>query len=214
MRPRAKRDLSILFGVLGVVAGVFFINYNFQRTNLWERMEALRTTVEQQREAQGTRLLKWALLRQTKGTVRSGPTFDTRLLEYDQKTVNLIGFMVPLEQFRDVTEFILLPVPIECYFCQMPPLRDVVLVHMKPGSTSGLYKEPVMVQGTLMLHQGPNTKFFYTLENAIVEAGKRGGSLTRKTIAPQHMIPQHPVQQEPLYPGAEPPQAAPDTNQP
>jgi len=77
-----------------------------------------------------------------------------------------MGFMTPIDQFREATHFMLLPLPIECYFCQAPPLRDVMLVRMTQGETVNMVEEPVMMSGRLALNADGGEKFFYTLENA------------------------------------------------
>ena len=86
------------------------------------------------------------------------------------------------EQFRDVTQFLLLPIPIECYFCSMPPSRDVIFVTLRKGEKVDIYNEPVLLRGTINLHQGSHVKFFYTLDETIdrdkIEASLSAGLLT------------------------------------
>ena len=208
MRKRAKRDLSVILGVVAILVAMAMANNFFYRSSLAERMVKYRQQVEQDRRSGGLDLLQWNLLRNTKGTVRSGPTFDPKLVEYDQKRVDLVGFMVPLDTFRQMKEFLLLPMPIECYFCGAPPMRDVMVVQMAEGETTDLFKEPVLINGTLKLNQGPGTKFFYVISGAKMGPGKEGGTLTRKTVEQQHMV--HPQQSdEPLLQGAEPPKPVP-----
>ena len=59
----------------------------------------------------------------------------------------MIGFMVPMETFIDVEEFMMLPIPIECYFCAMPPSKDVLYVKLQEGETQQIFSEPVLVLG-------------------------------------------------------------------
>ncbi len=197
MRRRTKQEFVVILGIILLLATVVLVNGYFQRSSLADRMEAIRKKVEQGRKTEGLELLQWPLLQKTTGTVRKGPTFDERLLKYDQQPVDIVGFMVPLEQFRGMTEFLLLPIPIECYFCQSPPLRDVMVVQMEKGKTTPLYREPVLINGILNLKKGPNTKFFYVITNANMGPGKRGGKLTIKDVAAQHMIPNHQPTQAP-----------------
>lgn len=206
MRRRAKRDLSIIAGVVIIIVSVALLNNFFYRSNLAERMDKYRQKIERDRRGGGLDLLQWNVLRKTKGSMRSGPSFDEKLLQYDASRVDIVGFMVPLEQFRKMTEFLLLPIPIECYFCQTPPMRDVVIVQMAKGETTDLYKEPVLINGNLKLCKEPGSKFFYIIEDAKMGPGKAGGTLTHKDVSQQHMV--HPIPQEPLLDGTEPPKPA------
>ncbi|MBI2432757.1 MAG: DUF3299 domain-containing protein [Candidatus Hydrogenedentes bacterium] len=208
MRRRAKRDLFVIFGVVVVLALVAFANYNFQRNDLARRMDALRRQAEKEQINKGFELLDWKLLTDTKGSARKGPSFLDQLRSHNGEHVNLVGFMQPLDQFRGMTEFILLPLPIECYFCQIPPISHVVLVHMAESEGVDLVEEPVIINGTLTLNEGP-TKFFYTIENARRGAAI-GDKLTPRRLKEEHMVPRH-TQTEVLQPGFEPPKT-PDLN--
>ncbi len=205
MRRRVKRDLTIFVGIVAVLVVVAFANTQFERSNLAERMEQYRQRVEEDRVTGGLDLLSWNLLRKTTGNMRSGPEFHEALLEYDGQRVDIVGFMVPLEQFRNVSEFLLLPLPIECYFCEAPPMRDVMVVQMAQGEATDIFQEPVLINGNLKLNQGPGTKFFYVISDAKMGPGKKGGSLTRKSIGAEHMVPGHEKTKEELLPPAQPP---------
>lgn len=188
MRKRTKRELAVFAGIAVLLAVIVLANSAFQRGNLAERMDRYRRQVEASRKTEGLELLQWPLLRKTTGNMRRGPTFDERLIAMDNARVDIVGFMVPINQFRNMTEFLLLPVPIECYFCQAPPMRDVVVVQMAEGETTNLFREPVLVNGLLTLNHGPGTKFFYVISDARMGPGTKGGTLTQKTVAPQHML--------------------------
>ena len=191
MRRRTKRDLGIFAGIVLVLGGLTFANMTINRGSLASEMDALRRQVEAQRLSEGDELLSWSLIRETKGSPRRGGVYDPELLKYDGEIVNLIGFMVPQEQFRDVTEFLLLPLPIECYFCQMPPAKDVVLVQLKEGETADIYKEPIIINGNWTIHEGPDNKFLYSIQEGALGAGEMGGSLSRRKLKLQHMLPKH-----------------------
>lgn len=216
MRKRVVRDIGTFFGVVVILAAVVFVNTEMRRGSLKDQMEKVRRTAEARQRGSGADLLSWDVLRATTGTRRTGPAFDKRLEEKRGETVSLIGFMVPLYDFRDIKEFILLPVPIECYFCQAPPMRDVMLVQMAEGQATELMKEPVLVSGELTLNEGEGTKFFYVIKGATRGAAEKGGKLTKKKITQEHVM--HAIgakqneeaQQEPLMQGQEPPKPAPD----
>ncbi len=205
MRRRVKRELTALAGVAVVLGAVVFFNYNLQRGELWEKFEKMRIAAERSRTNLGLELLPWKLLMETRGSLRSGGIFAEDLVARDGEHIDIIGFIVPLNQFRKMTEFILLPVPIECYFCRMPPARDVLYVKMAEGETVDyVWQEPILVNGNIKLQQGPDQKFFYVIENAKYGPGQAGGDLTRKDIPAEHMQPEH-DKVETLDPGYEPP---------
>jgi hypothetical protein len=202
LKRRTKRDLGVLVAVLAVIGGVAFANSQLRRTGLAGDFEALREQLEAKRLSSGINLLKWNIVRSTTGNLRAGAKFSEELAAYDGKQVLIIGFMVPEDTFRDVNHFLLLPIPLECYFCSMPPQRDVLLVRMREGTTTNIMSEPVLIRGTLALQRGPGIKFFYSLEDASFEAAEDGGALTQKRLKLQHMIPSHEKDDSMLLPGA------------
>ena len=215
MRRRVVRDLSTILGIIVILTAVVLLNGYLRRGGLAEQMDKVRRKAETEQRNYGVDLLSWELLRQTKGTKNSGPTFAAELLPKKNTQVSLIGFMVPQYDFRQMTEFILLPLPIECYFCQAPPMREVVLVQMAKDAKVDLVKEPVMISGELTLNEGKGTKFFYVLKNATRGAAERGGKLTRQQVSQDHMMhgaaqkQAEESQNETLAPGKEPPTKAP-----
>ena len=102
-----------------------------------------------------------------------------------------MGFMVPQEQFRNVDNFMMLPLPIECYFCAMPPDRYIMNVQLKEGEKEDIWREPVLIIGTLNIHRGPDVRFFYSLTDAVLVPADEDASLTRREMELQHMLPQH-----------------------
>ena len=183
MRKRVVRDLGTLIGVVVILAFVVGINMYMRRQGLIDKFDAMRRQFEAQAVQAGTDVLDWELLRDTKGTIRSGAKFPEELLPKAGQIVNLMGFTTPIDQFRAATHFMLLPLPIECYFCQAPPMRDVMLVHMAEGEATDMYEEPVMLTGRLVLNEGKGQQFFYTLEDAIMTS--KGGTAT-KSYSKQH----------------------------
>jgi len=202
VKRRTRRDISIFIAIVAVIGGIVFFNAQLGRRGLADDFEKLRERLEQARLNSGIQLLRWELVRTTKGSLRGGGKFNPELVAQNGKEVFMIGFMVPNETYRAVTEFLMLPIPIECYFCQLPPSRDVLWIKLRPGQTADISPEPVLIRGTLTLHEGPGVKFFYSLENATFEAAEDGGHLTKKRIKFQHMVPNHkPTNDSDLLPG-------------
>lgn len=189
MRRRVVRDLGTIAGIAVILAGVVGLNIYYRLDTLSQKYDRIRRIAEAERTRGGKEILDWELLRKTKGSLRSGPQFDEKLVARakDGRSANLMGFMQPIDQFRNVSHFMLLPLPIECYFCQMPPARDVMLVKMMEGEVTMIAQEPVLVTGKLNLHEGPKQKFFYSMSNSTLEAGKSGEKLSTRTFGEEHM---------------------------
>jgi hypothetical protein len=191
VRQRTKRDLIAALGVVVVLIGVWLVNDTFNRGALAAQKDKERRHWEGERRRSGMEVLRWEYMRDTAGSLRSGPTFSEELKQWENKQVNVIGFMVPENEFRDIKEFMLLPLPIECYFCKRPPMHDVMHVVMEEGTSTNLWEQPVLINGVLRLHPGPNDKYFYTIEHAALASAEEGATLQRRYIDPEHMLPQH-----------------------
>ncbi len=195
MRKRTKRDigifLAVVLAIVGLIGLVAVVNTQLRRGNLAQQYERLREGLEAGHLQEGMNLLPWSLPRKTKGRLISGGTFAADLFKYNNQPVHMTGFMVPQESFIDVSDFMLLPIPIECYFCSMPPSRDVLYVQLQEGETAQIYAEPVLILGTFKIHEGPDQKYFYSLTDATIKAAEDGGELTRRRLKLQHMLPVH-----------------------
>jgi len=200
VRQRTKRDLIAILGVVVVLIAVFLVNDTFNRGALAAQKDKERRHWEGERAKSGMEILRWRHMRDTTGTLRSGPTFTEELKQWDNKQVNLVGFMVPENEFRNIKEFMLLPLPIECYFCKRPPMHDVMHVVMEEGESTNLWEQPVLINGVLRLHEGTGNKYFYSIEHAALAPAEEGAALERRYIDPEHMLPQH-TQEEELMEG-------------
>jgi len=187
MKRRTKRDLTIFFGALIIIIAVAAMNTQVGRLGMREDFEKQLLALESRQLEKGDLILEWKYMRKTKGTLRKGGRFAEEVLAHDGDVINLIGYMVPQAEFRNVTEFLLLPIPLECYFCSMPPPRDVMLIQLEKGETTHIYEDPVILSGRLNVNQGPDQKFFYKMDHVMLE-GLDGIELKRKRLELQHML--------------------------
>lgn len=163
MRRRAKRDLITLVGIIAILGAIVGINTYMRFEGLKERFEAMRMAKEKEIEGQGFKVIKWDMFREITG--KRAPKFPDSLSSIDGDPVNLCGFMSPINQFSDVDEFMLLPVPISCYFCDAPPMRDIV--HVTLQKRGRMVEEPIVVGGLLELTKEQKPKFFTTIKYAL-----------------------------------------------
>ena len=206
MRRRAKRDLAILIGIVLVIVIAFSANYFVSLGKNVSLFTKMREDAEKQRAARGYDLLSWKTITATEWSRANGPVFTGELKSRNDTPVDLVGFMVPIDRYRDMTDFILLPLPIECYFCQTPPRAHVVLVQMAEGKKTNRFKEPVLISGRLKLQDSNKAKFYYVIEEAELLSGSENGKLTEERINMQHFAPDHmqEKQQPDLQEGYEP----------
>ncbi|MFO7776420.1 MAG: DUF3299 domain-containing protein [Candidatus Hydrogenedentota bacterium] len=188
MRKRAVRDLGLIAGIGVILTGLVFANSELRRGGLVEQMESWRRSVEAAREEQGLELISWDVVRETRGTRQTEATFPEELKQQDGTRVDVIGFMVPVYEFREVSDFLLLPLSIECYFCEEPPLREVIHVEMREGETANLVNEPILINGRFSLDSEAESGYFYTIEDALWGPGEPEGDVTRREISIEHRL--------------------------
>jgi hypothetical protein len=70
------------------------------------------------------------------------------VMAFDGKPVQMAGFMMPLTQAKEVTEFLLVPYLWGCCFGAPPAPNHMVLVDMAVGKTTEFLNVPVIVRGT------------------------------------------------------------------
>lgn len=186
MRRRSKRDLITLLGLVVIVGGIVFANGYMRRAGLREHFENMRAAVEAKHRSEGVTLLEWKELLRVTGRRQTGATFPESLKALDGRLVNIVGFMSAIDQFRNVSEFMLLPVPLTCYFCDAPPMRDIIEVKLQ--EPANMINEPVLIGGRLRLHEGPRPLFFYTIENAKWNEAVYEDDATEKVIDQQHRL--------------------------
>lgn len=175
-----------LGGVVVVLVGIVFANMYLRRSDLKEAAIKLRKQYERDWLKKGADLIDWKDMQKTKGNLRTGPTFAKAILDLEGRPVDIVGFMSPIDQFANVREFMLLPMPTDCYFCESPPVRDIIEVKLEEGKK--LVNEPILVGGPLELHKEPNVMFFTTIQSMTYNKTAKDQVLTRKRIAEKHRI--------------------------
>ncbi len=186
MRKRSKRDLLTLLGLVIIVAGIIGVNGYMRRAGMREYFDKMRAELEAKHREEGVSLIYWDLMQQVVGRRKTGATFPEELKKLDGRLVNIVGFMAAIDQFREVQEFMLMPIPLTCYFCDAPPMRDIIEVKLeKPAN---MINEPVLIGGRLRLHEGEKPLFFYTIEEAKWNEAVSEEETTEKLIDQQHRL--------------------------
>jgi len=71
-----------------------------------------------------------------------------QIMAFDGKPVQMAGFMMPLTQARDITEFLFVPYLWGCCYGAPPAPNHMVLVDMADGKSVQSMNVPVCVRGT------------------------------------------------------------------
>ena len=98
--------------------------------------------------------LDWDILRE----YSAGKKLPEKLSAAQKQKVKMPGFMIPLEDYAEMTsEFLLVPVPMACIHVPAPPPNQIVHVKMKKNTQVPLiFYEPVWVYGDLRIEKKKN----------------------------------------------------------
>jgi len=65
----------------------------------------------------------------------------------DGKNVEMVGFMMPLTQVKEISEFLLVPSLWGCCYGQPPAVNHIVVVRMRQGHLTKFFNDVVRVRG-------------------------------------------------------------------
>jgi len=63
------------------------------------------------------------------------------------------GFMIPLDQADNITEFALVPSLFACCFGQPPQVQHTMVVHTPKGKAVGYFPDEIVIEGTLVVNE-------------------------------------------------------------
>ncbi len=67
--------------------------------------------------------------------------------------IRLRGFMIPLDQAENISQFALVPSLFACCFGQPPQIQHTVVVHCPTGKAVAYYPDEITVEGTLKVQE-------------------------------------------------------------
>ena len=65
----------------------------------------------------------------------------------DKKNIEMVGFMMPLTEVKNITQFLLVPALWGCCYGQPPAVNHIVVVKMPPGQTTKFYDDVIRIRG-------------------------------------------------------------------
>jgi hypothetical protein len=77
--------------------------------------------------------------------------------------VRLKGFMIPLDQAQNITEFVLVPSLFACCFGQPPTVQHTVIVRAPEGKGVSYYPDEIVVEGKLTVEEEKDDGFIVSI---------------------------------------------------
>jgi hypothetical protein len=74
-------------------------------------------------------------------------------------TIHTHGFMIPMDQAENISEFALVPSLFACCFGQPPQIQHTILVHTPKGKAVGYFPDEIIVEGTLKVEEKKDEGF-------------------------------------------------------
>lgn len=68
-------------------------------------------------------------------------------------TIRVRGFMIPMDQAEQITQFALVPDLFACCFGQPPEIQHIVIVNTPKGKSVSYYADEIQVEGTLTVQE-------------------------------------------------------------
>jgi len=113
--------------------------------------------------------LPWGSLRSGSWEQGKKPRLTEDVAAQVGKPVRLKGFILPLHQAAEASEFFVAKNPGGCYFCNPPGVADVVMVCMAGGRKITPTDRPVYVYGKFRTATGsPDDQSLYVIRDALV----------------------------------------------
>jgi hypothetical protein len=89
------------------------------------------------------------------------------------QNIEMVGFMMPLSEVKNITEFILVPSLWGCCYGQPPAVNHVVVVRMPPGQTTKFFNDVIRVRGKFSV--GETKQDGYTVSLYVLTVDKIDG---------------------------------------
>ena len=91
-------------------------------------------------------------------------------------TVRVPGFMIPMDQADNITQFALVPSLFACCFGQPPSIQHTIVVNCPDGKAVSYYPDEIIVEGTLRVEEKKEDGFIVSVfemdVNSVKPAGK------------------------------------------
>jgi hypothetical protein len=111
-------------------------------------------------------LLDWDVLAATSAGGKFPPKYPANLEPADGQEVVLNGYMCPLDEAGEMNTFLLLEIPVGCFYCLAPAPTSLVLVELAGGRREPLHYDLMKVVGRWRLNRDNPEDFLYSIHDA------------------------------------------------
>ncbi len=92
-----------------------------------------------------------------------GGNIPRDVIELSGSKIRLIGFMIPMDQAENITQFALVPSLFACCFGQPPTLQHTIVVNCPKGKAVSYYPDEISVEGTLKVDEKKEDGFIISI---------------------------------------------------
>ena len=85
------------------------------------------------------------------------------VVKLDGAQIRLSGFMIPMDQAENITQFALVPSLFACCFGQPPQIQHTIIVNCPKGKAVSYYPDEIVVEGTLNVEEKKDEGFIVSL---------------------------------------------------
>lgn len=124
-------------------------------------------------DPKGVNIVPWSVIIETTLDQKYRPAFPRYLKDLDGKKVLLSGYLQPLGDDADLSDFMLIEYPIGCWYCEQPEMTGILHVELPEGKTYRYTRGQIHVRGTLILNATDPEKFLYKIRDAEVSQDEK-----------------------------------------
>jgi hypothetical protein len=92
-----------------------------------------------------------------------GGTIPDDVKRLTGSTVRLRGFMIPMDQAENITQFALVPSLFSCCFGQPPQIQHTIVVNCPKGKAVSYFPDEIMVEGKLTVQEKKDDGYVVSL---------------------------------------------------
>ena len=101
-----------------------------------------------------------------------GGNIPDDVLKLSGATIRLNGFMIPMDQAENITQFALVPSLFACCFGQPPQIQHTVVVNCPKGKAVSYYPDEIIVEGKLKVEEKKDDGFIVSIFEVEVNSVK------------------------------------------
>jgi len=95
--------------------------------------------------------------------VDRGGNIPADVMALSGATIRISGFMIPMDQAENITQFALVPSLFACCFGQPPQIQHTVVVNCPKGKAVSYYPDEIVVEGVLKVEEKKDEGFIISI---------------------------------------------------